>query len=198
MTRSIATEWEDLGKVWRREQPVHVEAERIARRVRAHTRMMWLVSLSEIGLLLGLAMMSRWYLGQSVTAAKIIVLVIVWILNLGFEAFAIWNRRGTWRADSATTVAYLELTARRAQSKVRAARFAAVAALFQGAAVVALIWVQSAVGGQFDSRRVLVASGLATVLAAGYGAWSLWYQRVGRRELQAVAAARRLLDLPEG
>lgn len=183
--------WDDLTISWREQAPAPPHAA-LLRRARTHTLLMWLVTLTELGLLFSLAVFSRWYLTGGAIPSKVALLVILWTVTIAIAGFAIWNRHGSWRADSETTEAYLDLTERRARAKVRVARFIRAVTGVQAALAVALVWANVAASGAPSASRVLLAGFLAAFAAASYCAWSVWYERRAREEIAEVAAARGL------
>jgi len=185
-------DWDDLSALWREQTPARAS---LVRRVRTHTVLMWSVTATEVGMLLLLPAFSRWYLATGSSPLKLALLAVLWLVSIGIAGFSIWNRSGSWRADSETTQAYLALVERRARAKVRVARFIRVVSGLQACLVVALVWVVVAESANTSSAvRVVLAGALAGSVATGYALWSIWYERRASREIVEVAAARELLD----
>lgn len=103
--------------------------------------------------------------------------------GLVLGGYAWWVRRGAWKPSAQTTLAYAELTYRRAVARARTARFSfyflvAVTVLLTG--LVAWNWKH------FRARDGLVIAGLVTE--------SFFLKHVERRKQRAIEQTRKLVD----
>lgn len=184
--------WEAMQALWREQAPSEASASQVRQRVSRQTRLMWLTAAIEGSLVLALVPFTWWYAGDAPSLGRIALLVSMWIINLGFLAFSIINRRGSWQAESESVAAWVELWSRRVRARVRAARFVRLAVMVQAALVVLLVWFDA--DPAVSLARLRSAATLAMVIVVAYLAWAAWYERRALAELADVASARRALD----
>lgn len=188
MNGSHEIDWSAVSALWHGQALPASVHDRLAAGVRRHTRLMWIVTLSEIAILCGFGAFTVALAGGGLGAAEAVILVLVWVVGLGATGFSHWNRRGSWRAAAEDPPGWLRLTERRARGKVRVAWVAGTLALLQAGLVAALVVTRGAPTGD-----ALVWAG---AVAAGYVGWSAWYGRRAARELRELASVRALLREP--
>jgi hypothetical protein len=187
-----SAEWRELTAAWRAdEQPPAGLAGRLRERTRTARRAMIAIAAAEAGMLVALAVLTGVVVAARGGAFWIAWAATVWLLALGMQAFALWNRRGTWRAATLAPADCIALSRRRAEAKVRTARFVRLAVALAFVAVVALFTLADSDG---RARPAMPATLLGCAgLGAAYVGWSFWFQRRARRDLDELAVVERLL-----
>jgi hypothetical protein len=184
-------DWDRLVEVWADE---HVDDDllvRFKRRIRRHTLVMRLSQVVEFSVLVGLAWISRWYLGDSPTSIQITIIATAWGWAAALEAFALWNRRGNWKADSIGVGGCVTLLERRAAARLRTARAVGPLVLVQGVIVLALLAVAG--GARSQALTIGLGSSLLAVIVTLVLVWARRYGRDARADLVELAETRRLL-----
>ncbi|MCI0432158.1 MAG: hypothetical protein L0271_00720, partial [Gemmatimonadetes bacterium] len=180
-----------LTTVWRQSDvPASVHRD-LAVRIARHTRLMWTLTVMEIFVLAGLAVFTGLVIRGGTSPLQLAALATLWVLAFALEAFALWNRRGSWRPDIESTIGYLDLAERRARAKIRAARAVRILVFLQIAAVLA--FVLSSPSGAAGPNVLLLSFAIGGSLVIGFVVWSYWYERRARGELAELEAARALL-----
>lgn len=122
------------------------------------------------------------------TGLVIATAAVVIALNLWIATFSILNRRGSWRATTATPLGHVALLRERGRATMRATRFARGAAVAQGIAVVGYVMVNVS-NRAAPVLPVALAATLAVVLVMAYLAFAR------RQEVAAQAMLREADDL---
>lgn len=190
MNGNTGLDWNELAAAWRAEPARQPLRETIAARVRRHTIMMWVVTGVELVILASFGVFAWWILREEAGAARITAVSGLVALSLGIQAFALWNRRGSWRSLADSPEAHLDLSERRARAKLRVVVAVRLVAVAQAAAV----WRSSRCS----------ARGAAPLARTSPSSWrSPWSRATGRgpcgtrserrNELEELRAGRALL-----
>ena len=177
MTHPISEEWTSLAAAWQSAPVAHgLSLETLMRRERRRRVLMTLVVVSEA--LISLAGLAIAYLaarrmpasGGSILVGGVVVYIAV------LTAFAVWNRRGTWRPLAETTEAFIAISILRCRRGLRTARFVIGIVLLQLLAM--LVWT---------ILEPFREAGMALIISLGIGAgfllWAIWYRRLMLRQL---------------
>ncbi|HJR62780.1 MAG TPA: hypothetical protein VJ803_03700 [Gemmatimonadaceae bacterium] len=175
--------WTTLAADWQATRPrPSIDVAQLAARVHAHRRrMLWLVA-AEVVLSIGVVAFGLYALASQRGPLAIFLVADSWLLLAIAWAFAIWNRRSTWRPATETVEAYLELSRTRCQRQLRAVWFTIGVIVLQ--LVAAVLW--RVLGGEAMAAGPVVRSWAliaSTLVVAGYLAWGAWYGRRSRRQL---------------
>ncbi len=179
-TDDTAGDWEGLSGSWLANgaPPTSLDA-RVRRRVRRHAWLMRLATAGDVLAAVALAGLAFAMAGRLPASIGRFWLISVLALALGTGAFNLWNRHGLWRPVGQSTIAFLDLSLRRARAKLRLVR-----------AVRVLLAIELVVAGAIllrvrGERAALVGVLLSLLLAlvALVLAWSWWYARRVRREI---------------
>jgi Kef-type K+ transport system membrane component KefB len=195
VTTPARDEWADLAAEWQRtpHDRARLVAE-LARKVRRHRRRMLAVLACEVLITL-LALGASVQLVRAGDSRALVAATWCWLLVTVSWAFALWNRRGTWRPVAEHTRAYLELSFERCRRQLRAVRFVLAMVLVQFPLLA--LWVAaraSAAPGGAHGRRALLANGFLLLLLAGYLGWAIWFRGRTRREIKWLEQACRRLE----
>lgn len=177
MTHPISEEWTALAAAWQSAPVAHgLSLETLMRRERRRRVLMTLVVVSEA--LISLAGLAFAYLaarrmpasGGSILVGGVVVYIAV------LTAFAVWNRRGTWRPLAETTEAFIAISILRCRRGLRTVRFVIGIVLLQLLAM--LVWT---------ILEPFREAGMALIISLGIGAgfllWAIWYRRLMLRQL---------------
>jgi hypothetical protein len=161
--------------------------------IRRRTNAMRLTVAVEVAIIAGLIVLSRWYLGPAPAGVQIMLIATTWIWAGVLECFAVWNRRGSWRADSQGLNGYIGLLERRAIAKQRVARAIIPLTLVQ--CVIVLLLLIAGPDGDIETswRAPWRGGGVLVAVMVAVAVWARWYARSARSELLEVAATRRLV-----
>ena len=175
-------EWEDLAAAWQSvdgtiDEPIDLAP--LRRLLAAQRRRLVAVVLGEAALVLAFGWLTWLVARDGVEAWEAVWLVTLWGFTVVAVAFALWNRRGTWRSLGESVEEYVRLARLRARRARRSLGFAGALLVAEVVAVVAqVVWFGRASG----STGLLVAGLLvAAVAVAAAGCW-LAARRI-RREL---------------
>ncbi len=162
-------EWEDLAAAWQKADEAPVDLAPLRRLLAAQRRRLVAVVLGEAALVLAFAWLSWLVVRDGVQAWETVWLLTLWGFTFVAVAFALWNRRGTWRSLGESVEEYVRLARLRARRARRSLVFAAGLLVAEVVAVVAqLAWFGRASGG----TGVLVAGLLVGAVAmAAAGCW---------------------------
>jgi Flp pilus assembly protein TadB len=107
----------------------------------------------------------------------------MWFASLSLGSYAWWVRRGAWRPTAQTTLAYLELSYRRAIARARTLRFSfyfLLAGIVLSAAFFAWNWQQ------FTTTEALILAALVAEL--------FFFSHKARRNKQEIKEMQKLLE----
>lgn len=107
----------------------------------------------------------------------------LWFTGLFLGSYNWWVRRGTWKPEAQTTLAYLELSYKRAVAKARTIRLSIYVCL---AAIVVL--------GPFLLWNWRILHGLGVVVAAGLLTEVIVFRYLERRKKKEIEETRKLLE----
>jgi hypothetical protein len=114
--------------------------------------------------------------------------------------FALWNRRRMWLPAAQTTRAFVELSYRRALSKLRSVVFARYLLVAEIAFLVPWgFWEYRTDPVRFanHSALFLIRYGLIALYATLVAVWSVWYRRLALADLSALVPLRRSLGIED-
>lgn len=196
MTRTPVNDWAELAAEWQSGLADPPALEQLARRERAHRRRLAVVVVLEV-LVTAAAMAGSVALvrGRGDVVAWTAA-VAAWVTLVAVLAFAVWNRRGTWRPLARTVEGYLAVSELRCRRKIRTARFVAGFVLAGTAALTG--WRVLRLGGfaMADGPEAWWRLALPAVVVLAYLAWAVWYARRARRELAWLEGLRAALTMP--
>lgn len=190
MSRDV-DRWADLTTAWRSdasEPPSCRQAIRAG--VRRQTLAMWLVAGMELLLTVGLVWWSSGVLAAETDAWTISLLVTLWTFWAVAVGYAYWNRRGGWRAEEETTLAYLRVSMGRARRLLRTSRFV-LWLLAAEVVAVGIFWAWRDVVAPVDAESMILAIALVGMVSAVCIAWSVW---AGQRARRLLAVLEDLVD----
>jgi hypothetical protein len=121
-----ADEWVGLRTKWRGEPTTPRSADalvRLRQRVHRHDNRMRLVIATEVALTVFVIAVA-WSSLMHPSGRGVLPAIATFVLIVACWAFAIWNRRGSWRPLSESTSEYLRLSRVRARAGQRSIRFA--------------------------------------------------------------------------
>ena len=175
-----------LTEMWTADRPpMEVDLADLRAEAARRRRQMLLFMSGEVVLTVGLVAWTVVVLlqGAPALAGNALWLGAAWLTWVVVAGFAMWNRRGMWRATAESTRSYLALLEEQARGRARGAAF-----------VVGLVAVMAA-------AAILLGytSAIGFAILGLYGACSAWYHRKARRELREIrriAAAFRGEDRP--
>jgi hypothetical protein len=189
MSTALEQAWKAAGSVWRSEEfraqsPAALLRARLDRQTR---RMRWIVATLVVLLAAAAAII------KSGGAGAVRLSAMVLLYTGAIWTFALWNRRGTWSPYGESTADFVALLRVRTERRMKSARVCisvvAIAALVASREVEAA-WragtMTASAGG------IWIAFGVYSV---GIVVWGIWYLKRGRRELQALAAMERELEV---
>jgi hypothetical protein len=107
----------------------------------------------------------------------------MWVASLGMGAYNLWVRRGAWKPTAQTTLAYAELSYKRAIAKAKTIRFAFYFLL--GA---------TALYGAFLVWRWKPLSKIEAPVLAGMAVELVFFQYLARRQRREIEASRSLMQ----
>ena len=175
--------WSSLAADWQAARPrPSVDVAALKARVYQHRRRtLWLVA-AEVLLSIAVVVFGVYALARQPRPLAIFLVADGWLLLVVAWAFAIWNRRSTWRPVTETVQAYVQLSRTRCQRQLRAVRFTVIIVAAQLAAV--SLW--RLLGG--DTIRTSDEHGswppvVSVLVVAGYLVWGTWYGRRARGQL---------------
>lgn len=172
-------EWELYEAAWRTASE-RVDPAPLRRLVAAQRRRLVAVTLGEAAIVAGCGLLSWWVASDGIEAWELIWLLTLWGFAVVASAFALWNRRGTWRNLGESVEDHVRLARLRAARKGRAAVFACGLFVAEAVAVVLqLAWL---------GRLTAAALGLLLVTAAGFAAGGWLAYRRSRREKELLAS----------
>jgi hypothetical protein len=186
-------DWGRLARVWSSEGPRAELQAQLEEAVRRRTRAMRFTVAVEVAIIAGLIVLSRWYLGPAPSALQMMLIATTWIWAGVLESFAVWNRLGSWRADSQGVNGYIRLLERRAIAKQRVARAIVPLTLVQ--CVIVLLLLIAVPDGDIEQswRAPWLGGGVLVAVMAAVAAWARWYARSAQSELLEIEATRRLV-----
>ncbi|GMV07261.1 MAG: hypothetical protein AMXMBFR53_35360 [Gemmatimonadota bacterium] len=193
MNHEAGLDWDRLSQVWAGERVADELVGKLKAKIRTRTLVMRATSVGEVLVLAALALISRWYLGPEPSTLQVALIATIWAWAVGLFSFAWWNRRESWRADTAGIEGYLALLERRARASLRTAGAVGPLAVVEGVVVLGLVRASPPRPGGLDLAWGL-AIALVVGIVAGIGAWAWWYARAARRELAELAATRSVLS----
>ena len=171
-------EWTSLSELWRSADD-RVDAAPLRRTVATHRLMLVAVTAVEILFTLALAWLTYAVLRGGMTSWKVAWAISVWVFVAIAFSFVLWNRRGTWTADSESVAEYVRLTRLRAERQLRSLRFAV--GLLVAESIVVLVQLIA-----FD-RLTVTAMALLAASVAVIAAWIVLMRRKIRRDLSIAS-----------
>ncbi len=159
-------DWRTISRDWQAQEPPPALRE-LQPRLAADTRRLALATSADLVAFVVAAVLIVTFTMQRPTAGVMAAAGIVLAVNAWITAFSIGNRRGSWRAATATAEGYVTLLRARGRAALRAARVARGAAIVQALVVVGYVAV-SVNGRPAPARPVVVAALFATAMVAGY------------------------------
>jgi tellurite resistance protein TehA-like permease len=178
---SFDAEWARLREDWRAEPatPAATAAE-LRRRVRRQDLLLRLGFAAEIAGLVFAAAVGASALYRNSHPGVVAAVIIWYVLLAGSLAFAIWNRRGIWRAAGQSTRDFLELSRRRCLASIRNCQASLYIAPVTNVVFLPLLYVSL----EEQAARAMLSGVIgANVGLAVAAAFVLWYRRRKRREL---------------
>ena len=189
-------DWETLSVAWRAapvEHPLGIDT--LRRTVHRRQRELIAVLAAEVAItLLVVGLTVRLLRGGFNRATGTgAALVLLWTATVW--AFTIWNRRGTWRPLAATTKEYLRLSRQRIVAGGRTVTF--VRASVSVYAIAYGGWFITRVTWQTQAREAQMIWLFAVAYCSLLLAWSVWYARRLKVDLQRTESIERSLDLSQ-
>lgn len=190
---NAATEWSELSEQWQT-QPAdwRVSLGELRRRDRGDRVRRAVVIAGEVGVTVLMVGLTLRVMGpmSGLTGATVMGSVIAY--TAAIWAFALWNRRGTWRPLGETVEAYLALSIRRRESALRGVALASAAGWCLLLAAAGLVLFRRTNVLPAGSHRLAIV--VWATMGAGFLAWTILYGRRTRAELtrlrQSLAAVR--------
>jgi hypothetical protein len=198
MSRAAADDWDVLASEWARQAPPAPGVDALLRaRVRRQGARLALVTAGEAVLAAAFLAGSAWLVLRSPDGPTIAWAAAVWVFTFACAGFALVNRRGIWRAEGATTRAYVDLTLERCRRRVRTARF--VYALLAAEVAFIVPWTiweirsRAAVPGALPAGTAWRIGGIAALVAA-FAAWAWAFRRRALREMEELLDLKRAIE----
>ena len=169
--------WNALAAAWqKRDDQVAADPHSLRAKVQRETAIMRRGLIVEIAFSVAVVAMTLWDLVSDHGPGTLLIVIDTWAVLAIVWAFALSGRRGLWAPSAESTEAYLVLSRRRAELRLRTAWFA-----------LALVVAQLLV-----ARAASVPSSLVQwIFSAGWIAWAVWlrHKAVGEcRRLDALLA----------
>ncbi len=180
-------DWRTISRDWQAHDPPPALAALQPRLQRETRRLAAATALDIVAFVTTTALIVTVTLARPTTAV-IVAAVAVIALGAWITVFSIMNRRGTWRAETATPAGQIALLRRRARATMRATRFARATVLAQTVAVV------SYVTASVRAREATVLPMLIAVLLAG-AVSAAYLKFASRQETQAKALLEEATEL---
>lgn len=183
-------EWRELENLWRRDEepPAPLpDFEELRAKVRRQSLGLVAVALAEIVFALAMITFLIRQASSSRDPSLVVAAVFIACFFVAAFAFAYWNRRGLWRARSASSLAFVTLLQRRAAGRLRTVRFSV--GLLAAQCLFFAVWVP----WRIESTPGLATRGLEPYLFAVawtalivlvYAVALAWMARRSRRELR--------------
>jgi len=184
-------DWRTISRDWQAHDPPPALAALQPRLQRETRRLAAATALDIVAFVTTTALIVTVTLARPTTAV-IVAAVAVIALGAWITVFSIMNRRGTWRAETATPTGQIALLRRRARATMRATRFARATAVVQTVAVVSYV-TASVRAREATVLPMLIAALLASALSAAYLKFASRQATQAKALLEEATALERLL-----
>lgn len=187
-------DWDKLGQTWQQapRQPLPELKQLLVRRTRT---IWWLTAADVVATIIGLVLLGWLLLEQPSTGATVFAIIAVLVLAACWHA-VLKIRRGTWRLDSQSPLAMVDLGVRRARASIALARFNQLAVIIGAALGIGLRWFDT--GNDFipSIGSALAPLAIFAIKLAAAAVFALWiigarvYEIRKRRELAELLELR--------
>ena len=137
MPDALTNEWTELVEQWNAVDESAIHFDTLRARIDAERRRMILGVLMDVAVSVLFAGVAGYALVRFPSAWTRLFAVDVAVMLVATWAFAVWNRRGTWRPLGETTESFLRLARLRCRRKIQAVRFGVEVMIAQLVAVTA-------------------------------------------------------------
>ena len=199
MRPELDSEWSQWSEAWQEQPRANPELRaELIERVRRQGRWLWVRAVLEgvfaVVMLAGSAVIAAY----DRSAPTLVWALAIWCFTAVAWRWSLWHRRSLWKLDAPGVRGFVELSRARLVYSLRAVRFGGQLLAAELAFIFGWCmwrWRSDAVEVERQLERYVTVLGLTAVFSAGVVAWIVHTRRSATRELHALDALKKDLDL---